>query len=66
MAKEKETGLPDRKILNNEAIKFDFNDRLLAKEISDFDEYKDYVCSIDGQFRVIILNESLRKSLIHN
>ena len=65
-AKDKETRLPDRKILNNEAIRLDFNDRLLTKDISDFDEYKDYVCSIDGNFWVILLNECLKRSLIHN
>ena len=37
---DKETGLPDRKIVNDEAIKMDFNDRLISKEVSDFDEYK--------------------------
>ena len=65
-AKDKETGLPNRMILTNEAIRLDFNDRLLTKEVSDYDDYKDYVCSIDRNFRVIILNESLKKSLIQN
>ena len=63
---DKQTKKPDRRILNDEAIKEDFNDRLVTRKISDYEEYKEWVTSLDSKFRVIILKESLKKSLIQN
>ena len=53
-------------MVNDEAIKVDFNDRLISKEISDFDEYKRWIFSISGSFRTCIMKEGLKKSLLNN
>jgi hypothetical protein len=49
----------DRKLVNDETIKADFNDRLVSGEFESYDEYKDWVCGIDLQFRVVVVKESL-------
>ena len=61
-----DTRIVDRRLVNDETIKADFNDRLVSGEVESLDEYKDWVCGIDSQFRVHLLREGLVRALLHN
>ena len=41
----------------------DFNDRLVADDVADFDDYKEYVINIDTQYRPYLTTPEIKSRL---